>query len=177
MASSAARETRGLLTSPRRGDRDAAAAAAAMALSNPCPGARSSAAIPPIRAATREIARRQPWDPPAVPGARAAEGRARRRGARGGEEGARGGAGRAARGGASGPGLPLSLSAACRLSAKRDLKGFACQLPEFHTRAVALNRGKAALSLIFFFFCGNSLDNCIFRGPPLFIHFTHTFTH
>lgn len=127
---------------------DAAAAAAAMALSNPCPSARSSAAIPPTRAATRRSRAASP-DPPRSR-ARAAGGgtRARREQGR-----ARREQGRARReAGRAGSRLPLSLSAACRLSAKRDLKGFACQLPEFHTWAVALSRGKAALSLIFFFF-------------------------
>lgn len=141
-------ETRGPHLAAARGP-DAAAAAAAMALSNPCPGARSSAAIPPTRAATRR-SRAASARSAAVPGARREEGRARRRGRARREQGrARREAGRR--------GLLAPFSTQRRLpplSQERSGKASPVNRRSFTPRAVALNRGKAALSLIFFFFAG-----------------------
>lgn len=181
-ASSAARGRRAALTSPRRGDRmppplpppwrspTPAPAPGAPPRSHP-PARRRGDRAPPARIRRGTGAR----------GGRGGRAR-RRRGARGGGW-ARGGGRRGARGGSRDVRGERRGGRAPPLFTQRRLPPLSQERSErlrLSTAGVShpcrrLESGKSGV-VSNFFFCGNSLDNCIFRGPPL-IHFTHTFTH
>lgn len=132
---------------------DAAAAAATMALSNPCPGAGAPPRSHPPARRRPEIARRQPGSRRGPGRARQEEGRARGgRGARGGRRARGGGRGRAARGGAGGLRAPSLTQRRLPPLSQRDHRRLRLSTAGVSHLGCRLESGKSGVVSNFFFF-------------------------